>query len=607
MKNSGKSTVYALCAVLLSGLIPTLARAQNQAVPVPRGGAKIDVSSNVPTLKLKNTTGETVFDVRFEILSGDSNEIKILAVDVVKAPGSVEDYDKVDDNDDGRIDTGPNTVENNQADASPGRTCRAIFGKTSEGKQTEVKNMEEIEVNLVLDLNPLPDSSQISVLFSTVGADPVNPGQTRHFDLCSVTPLGPAGSTFADQTPAGTHLANFLLTNTTADFIAVLLFQHPVPIERIALEPPYEASIAEPAGPGATMLFFNPPLTPFDYVDANVIYGVPFEPGMPPQVFVPLETFPYVCNLAMSNFIAGPCDAQGLFDLGFQLNYDPAGAENCQEFTFTNNTNQAMSDLHATFGGTGGALKTTIVQNAEGCPAPEIPSNDQAVSNMMELVWDSPCVQPGASVKVKVCSPHHPLAFYGGYWTLNGVNAGELTGGDVTEGPGGGPGDDQQNGGLDFYADGQYAGSYTPLGLGAEIVTLPGLPANGVTPDVFQVVWNNAFGCSAIALAPFTAPECAPSGSFAAAGTGALRCRILGNPAFDGAAPALEALLPEASEVVVTLYDSRGQRLRGLNSGVQPAGLQRLELPVEGLAPGVYWIDVQTANGRGGGKLVLLR
>lgn len=471
-----------------------------KTIPIPAGTTAFDAQLK-NTLKYTNAegieTGQYASDVRVTLLPPAPFNTKVTGMQITEGPAEIVDNHAVDDNNNGWLEGGENDILQSPANA----TCRIIFGIPS-----TLAPDGTIKLNVEFN-GPAPAGTQMVICFSSIGKD-LN-GNTQHKDQLSVVPLGPAGATVGADVPPGTHLANFSLVNTTPDFMAAMLVQHPVPVEQFSLEPPYNASVLEPGGTGGFMLFFVPPLAPFDFADANVIYGIPSEPGMPPQLFTTLETFPYNCNLAVHDLVPGSCNALGTYDLTFRVKYEPVGAGFWKEYTFTNNTTKTMSDLHVTFRGTGGSLTTTVVTNPEGCPDPEIPSNGK-VTNTMELDWGANCVGPGKSVKVKVCTVNGPLEPAGGYWTIDGVKDAELTEADIIAGQQGG----QQGDDMDFFINGEYAGSYTPLGLGDETVTLAGLPANGVAGASLSAVWPNGFNCFSNNVGIFTAPECANTGFF---------------------------------------------------------------------------------------------
>lgn len=110
----------------------------------------------------------------------------------------------------------------------------------------------------------------------------------------------------------------------------------------------------------------------------------------------------------------------------------PTMAQDAQLVTVTNTTGQAVSDLHVIFSGTGGVVQvdpnTVVTTN---CPVPIVPSNPPAVTNTVTIDWQTPCVQPGETVAFMVTTPNGPLNYQGGWWTLNGVNVGNIRVGSI--------------------------------------------------------------------------------------------------------------------------------------------------------------------------------
>jgi beta-glucosidase len=65
--------------------------------------------------------------------------------------------------------------------------------------------------------------------------------------------------------------------------------------------------------------------------------------------------------------------------------------------------------------------------------------------------------------------------------------------------------------------------------------------------------------------------------------------------------------LPVRSEVQLTLYDSRGRRLRDISSGWQPAGKHAIEWDATGFSSGIYLIRLQAGQNSSSRKIVLLK
>ena len=85
-------------------------------------------------------------------------------------------------------------------------------------------------------------------------------------------------------------------------------------------------------------------------------------------------------------------------------------------FTVVNTTNQNANDVHITLAGTGGSLsKPKIVFEPKGCKG-----RASASGNRVDVVWDTPCVRPGDTVAILVCTDFVPLDVVSVLWTLDG-------------------------------------------------------------------------------------------------------------------------------------------------------------------------------------------
>ncbi|MBI2938338.1 MAG: hypothetical protein HYY22_09035 [Thaumarchaeota archaeon] len=84
-----------------------------------------------------------------------------------------------------------------------------------------------------------------------------------------------------------------------------------------------------------------------------------------------------------------------------------------------NTTGKKASDLHITFGFTGGSLKIdpSSISPPDGNNPPKVPSNDKNSTNEGVIEWSSPVVQPGDTVEFDATTEFGPLQFISGYWT----------------------------------------------------------------------------------------------------------------------------------------------------------------------------------------------
>lgn len=86
-------------------------------------------------------------------------------------------------------------------------------------------------------------------------------------------------------------------------------------------------------------------------------------------------------------------------------------------YRITNNTGATVSDLHLMFDGTQDDVIVTVIENIDGCPEPQRPSNETP-SNMAVLNWEEDCVGPGAQVVLSIrTEAKGPLRFKSGFWT----------------------------------------------------------------------------------------------------------------------------------------------------------------------------------------------
>jgi len=94
----------------------------------------------------------------------------------------------------------------------------------------------------------------------------------------------------------------------------------------------------------------------------------------------------------------------------------PTPTQDESDYTFTNETGQAASDLHLRFFAEGFVFEACVLTNAPGCPEPSIDTSGTAT---IDLDWGVACVDPGESVTVRVTSePPVPLQCF--HWTIFG-------------------------------------------------------------------------------------------------------------------------------------------------------------------------------------------
>jgi hypothetical protein len=97
-----------------------------------------------------------------------------------------------------------------------------------------------------------------------------------------------------------------------------------------------------------------------------------------------------------------------------------------RNYTFTNQTGQAASDLHMRFDG---PVVPGLLQNAPGCPAPAVV--EPPGSFTVDVDWGTACVDNGESVVIEITS-EPPANLQCADWTLNGTPTGPATVGGVT-------------------------------------------------------------------------------------------------------------------------------------------------------------------------------
>ncbi len=427
-------------------------------------GAK-DIPVGVPTrkatIKVQNANGEVATDFMV-YLSGGGN---ITQVDI---------RDKTDFVDDDYMNTLDST-ENDQMVDPPATQARTIISG-----QFPISAQDSVTVDIYFDTLSAPGAI-LSVVFSN--EDP----HGFHSSMLENTPLGPPGVMASLFLPPGSNGATTRLVNETGEFIAAVGVVLPEqPMENLFLEAPYENSEI-PLGTGReTMIFFDPPLAPFDQARLYLNMPQPLGAQGAQMQFITLESFPPECPISIASIDIDECEVDNTFGIAVDMNVN-AAARHYKEYTFTNNLDQSVNDLHATFSGTGGDLLTVILKNGTGCDAPEINNNDE-VSNRMDIKWPAACVGPGESVRVRVCSPYGTPRFEGGYWTLNGRNVGDLKENDVSAGPEYGANSD----GLEFYLNGELV-AQTPAISG--IHRIDNLPAGG-EPMMLTVALTGDLGCA---------------------------------------------------------------------------------------------------------------
>lgn len=132
------------------------------------------------------------------------------------------------------------------------------------------------------------------------------------------------------------------------------------------------------------------------------------------------------------------CNANGVPD-----DCDGGGGVQSQFISIVNNTGQAAADLHLTFSSGGGSMfvksqSVHVTPDLLGtlCALPAVPSNPPIVTNTMILDWGVTCVDPGARVTFRICTPAGPLQFDSGYWSgQGGADIGTIQAADLNDCP----------------------------------------------------------------------------------------------------------------------------------------------------------------------------
>lgn len=455
---------------------------------VPRGCTTIAVAegSNILNLTFKNKTGKKAGDIRLTLGTSGTDAIpSISELDVTEGPGALENGDRVDDNNNGRRDDGENDTMQNPAST----TSRSIFN-------SRVKPDDEIEVQLVLTA-AVPDSTHLTICFS----DRVN---GRHGDIISAAGIGlPADAALVELPPAG-RLVVLELINTTDQLIGsaqVASPELPLTPVNVLFDGPYDGSSWEVGAEGETTLEFLPPLGPLDRTRILLEYAQDYPFPLPLLVNSTAVQEPK-CQLNFLGATDPVCTGDGTYSLGIELEFEPQ-VRYCREYTFTNNTGQSANDLHVLFSGTGGHTMTSVIDQPDDCGPPAIPSNGK-VTNVVEVVWDSKCIDNGESVTLKVCTVNGPLRVEGGQWTCDGKGIGKLRPGDIDRGEESGlPGQDFR-----FLLDNGVQLAVTPRGTGPLTYTLTNLPADGQPIGTLTVSREGPAECLVIADTDITAPLC---------------------------------------------------------------------------------------------------
>ncbi len=457
---------------------------------VPKGGADIVVGAggNNIQIDIKNTTGKVATDVTVTIYKDDNGAVpNMTTIDIAGKT------DGVDDNGDGVANAG----ETDNTDSSPGTTGRTIMPGTGTQK---VKDGETVTVNIGLS-GGTPAGTKVKVRFST--KDNAN----KHFDLCATAQLRGTGNTYNSNIPKGTHLAQIDGWNVTVNDINSFMMQVPMSsgmvFTNITFAPPYIGIVNITSN--IANIVVNPPLQPFDELVMFVEFNMPppLATGVLLTSMVTSQGAHPACISPVISTVNSFCSG-ALFDVFTTFNFDDAPRA-CKDFTITNATGQAASDLHVTFTGTGGSLETAVI-TAPGCGQPKIPSNGK-VTNTAEIIWPSPCVPAGGSVTIRVCSMNGPLAFAGGHWTNNNNNIGNVNLPDVVD-----TGNNQGTPGSDYsILAGDNFTTFLPDGSGLQTVAINDafLP-----PSPFDVTISNTVGppCSNT-MSGFLPPVCVPCGS----------------------------------------------------------------------------------------------
>jgi len=399
------------CFAFIFGQTPLLATTN-----VPKGGAVIDVGAggNNIQIEIKNNTGKEATDVTVTIYKDDNSAVpNIVTLDIVGKT------DNVDDNGDGINNPG----ETDNTDSSPGTTGRTMMSGTGNNK---VKNGETATVNIGLS-GSTPAGTKIRVRFST--KDNAN----RHFDMCASLQMRGLGNSHNVGIPIGTSLAQIDAWNVTVNDVTSFSLQVPMTsglvFNSISIAPPY-TGIVNIVSNTATVTV-NPPIMPFEAMSMFIVFNMPYPLAMSTFVSTTVTgQLPHPSCMSpeitgVNSFAIG-----SFFDIFTTVSFDDS-PRHCQDFTVTNTTGQAASDLHITFAGTGGSLETAVIA-APGCGQAQIPSNGK-VTNTAEIIWPSACVPAGGTVTIRVCTMNGPLAFAGGHWTNNNNNIGAVNPADIAD------------------------------------------------------------------------------------------------------------------------------------------------------------------------------
>lgn len=448
---------------------------------VPGGGAVVNLPAyaSAGSLILENVTEQMVFGLTATVWNPEEEgDIAIVQMEVLGHDGL---NSRVDDNYDGQL----SDSENDHLNDPEKPFCRSIFNKG-------LRKNRSVELRYELS-EFVPPGTQLHIRFN-------KKQEETHYDILSGHEMGIPGETSAIFMPVGTQQGSFKIYNNSDNFLAVAVLP-PAEyfFEQLQLEPPYQNSEASPASGGETVLFFDPPLPPYDYAAANFKLPEPLPLPFLPMSMIPLETFPHECDIQLEDLDVSVCNELNYYQLGVKAELQ-SQIRDCREYVLINSLDQAASDLHAIFSGTGGSLEVVVVDHASGCSNSEIPSNG-TVTNQMDIIWDGACVDPGESVKVKVCTENGPLRLEGGYWTLHGESIGELKQADIGEGIKGG----QSQKGIGITINGVLQDILqVNNGVAAGQLTLP---ADGALQELFIEPVVEA-GCSVVATDVFESPLC---------------------------------------------------------------------------------------------------
>lgn len=444
---------------------------------IPRGGKVIELGPgvNLGEYILKNTTDESASDVTFTIWHPDPD---VEVPSITKLDVTSYNNDRVDDNYDGSLQDGESDVNNNPASVN----CRNIFG-TSLSKSKSV--------NAKFELNGItPPGTKLTIRFS-------KERDNIHYDLLATLPAGVPGMTASAEIPVGTKNGSISIVNESPNYLSMIIIPtSELYFETFELEAPYDNSQVWP-GTGDMTVFFDPPIPPFDRAVANFELPEPLLFAYFMTV-VTLEAYAHACGLELESAFTGECNQLNDFILTLAARFNP-DIRYCREYTFTNKLDISVSDLHVGFRGTGGDLTTTLVDSPPGCGVPSIPSNDYDITNKMEIVWPTACIDPGEHVRVKVCTQNGPIEPFSAYWTLNDDPVGDLDEGSIGEGPESG----MPSEGMGVYINDAFKG-ILPLRGGTASGDFV-LPSDGQNIDIKLVLLRELFcelGMANVATAP---------------------------------------------------------------------------------------------------------